>query len=107
MQLQFPPEIDAHLTYVALDGIPVRLSSESFDVRGRLDLADSFGRVTFLTARGAAPRPDTEVLVEYEFEGTLWQFSTHMTTSNNARRWQLRRPRRITSAVTPRLAMAS
>ncbi len=93
--LQWPSEIDAHLSDAALDGAAVVLHHNDDEICGRFDLADGFGLVTFLNHTAWSPRPGTEVRVSYHYDGRMWQFVTQVVSRCQRGRWHLRRPRMV------------
>lgn len=111
--LRTPGEIDAHLMFAALDGVPVVLRSGELRVPGRFDLADGFGEITFIDQRTSAHSAwtDEEVAVEYYLKGEQRHvFSTRVIGRSTRDRVRLARPRRIERSerrVVPRLQLES
>ncbi|MEL6344870.1 MAG: hypothetical protein AAFV53_17265 [Myxococcota bacterium] len=99
MHLKFPSEIDAHLSFAALDAVPVTLRAGTLHVNGQLDMADDYARFPFLAQDVIPPAPGVMVQLEYVFEDRLWRFTTIIASVDDHRRWQLRRPRRIEQAA--------
>ncbi|MEL6345590.1 MAG: hypothetical protein AAFV53_20950 [Myxococcota bacterium] len=106
MDLRYPAEIDAHLTYAALDAVRAVLTAGDLRIEGTLDMADSFGRVTFRTSNALPPREVVGAHVEYIFEGQRWAFTTWLISAENHRRWQLQRPRIVHALETQSIQAA-
>lgn len=108
--LRMPAEIDAHLMFVALDGVSVVLQAGSARIPGRFDLADGFGEISFIDQRASATSgvlSPCEVTVEYYVgSSTLHRFSTRMIARSGQDRVRLVRPRcisRMERRIVPRV----
>ncbi|MFT4974886.1 MAG: hypothetical protein ACI8S6_000769 [Myxococcota bacterium] len=99
MQLQYPAEIDAHLSFAALDNAEVTVTCEGKSIDGRIGFADSFGTIPFFT-QGSDPLADeTEVCASYRMGNQLLEFVTRVVRGVG-NRWQLRRPHNISVTYT-------
>ena len=99
MQLQYPAEIDAHLSLAALENTPVTITVDGESFGGHIGFSDAFGTVNFFTRSGTSVTPDTEIRASYRVGNQVLQFVTRVVQSIG-NRWQLRRPRNISVTYT-------
>jgi len=99
MKLRFPAEIDAHLSFAALDNAEVTVTTEGESIDGVLGYSDTFGTVTFFARNGARLRPDAEIRASYRLDNQIMQFVTRVIDIVG-NRWQLRRPHNIDVTYT-------
>lgn len=99
MQLQYPAEIDAHLSFAVLDNAEVTVTVDGAEVDGRLGFSDSFGTVPFYAREAAAVTPDAEIRATYQLGNQVMEFVTRVIRGVG-NRWQLRRPANISVTYT-------
>lgn len=99
MQLQYPAEIDAHLSFAVLDNVEVTVTFDGSEIDGRLGFSDSFGTVPFFTQDAAPIAPDAEVRATYRLGNQVLEFVTRVVRGVG-NRWQLRRPANISITYT-------
>lgn len=99
MQLQYPAEIDAHLSFAVLDNAEVTVTVDGATIDGRLGFSDSFGTVPFFSQSAAMISPHAEVRATYRLGNQVLEFVTRVIRGTG-KRWQLRRPANISVTYT-------
>jgi hypothetical protein len=99
MQLRYPAEIDAHLSFAALENTPVTITVDGESFGGHIGFPDTFGTVNLFTQGATAITPETEIWASYRVGNQVLQFVTRVVQSIG-NRWQLRRPRNISVTYT-------